>query len=106
MFTADKVELRLSELTTIPLTVPQWETELLRATHGEDDVKVTGQEILEGEPPEPADEYARLQAKYKTVDDNDAQVPAIVGVYGKHGPGVASLASAIARATVTKKKAA
>lgn len=103
---ADEVEVTKSELASFRKVVPRWETDLLRAVHGEDAVQVVSQVELDQDPPDATEEYIRLEGRYISRDEEGSRKLAIHDVYGKHGPGVIALGRAIKAATVKKQAAA
>jgi hypothetical protein len=82
------VSIRRDELTTLRISVAEWEVPLLHLVHGEGAVQE-----LEGEPwadvdaPNVQDEYRRLQNKYKAPvnDDGSPGQQPVVSVYGSFG---------------------
>lgn len=96
----DHVRVQLSELAVPVVAVPQWETPLLKAVHGENDVRVLETVEFEREPPDAADEYKRLANVYRGEGNSSV----IAEVYGQHGAGVSQLAAAIAKASEPAKK--
>jgi hypothetical protein len=99
---ADRVRVQLSELAAPIVTVPQWETPILKAVHGENDVRVLETVELDRDPPDAADEYRRLANLYR----GEGNSPVVAEVYGQHGAGVSQLAAAIAKASEPAKKPA
>jgi hypothetical protein len=98
----DRVRVQLSELAAPVVTVAPWETPILKAIHGEPDIRVLEQAEVSREPPEPSDEYTRLANLYPGAE---GAAPFVAQVYGQHGAGVAALAAAIDRACARGKGA-
>lgn len=90
----DKVTIRVSELQTHTVVVGPWETPILQAMYGEE-CSVTGNENVKRPPPEAADEFARLAQRY---GPKNSDMPIVAAVYGRYGPGVNALQSAINKA--------
>lgn len=97
---ADRCRVQLSELAAPIVTVPQWETPMLKAVHGDADVRVLETVEIEREPPDAADEYKRLANVYRGEGNSSV----VAEVYGQHGAGVSQLAAAIAKASEPAKK--
>lgn len=111
------LELRLSELTVRPMSVPAWEVPLLEAVHGRGAIKQFGTvlvpavvkkrtargtvEIVE-RMPDGAVEYARLGRRYRKSQTEDGSVGSayVDVVYGQFGVGETNLQRAIDAASV------
>lgn len=95
-----QVEIRRNEQTTIAGSYPAWELPLLQAVHGHDSVVIKGDKLVDRQPPEAADEFKRLEDRYKRSREDDGSYgPSFVSmVYGQLG--VAKLNDAI-KAAVT-----
>jgi len=76
-----------------------WEVPILEAVHTA--VEVLGEIVVNRAPPEAADEYGRLEARYGRSENDDGSkgIPFVAAVYGQHAVGVAALRREIAAAT-------
>ena len=97
-----KGKVRLSELHTQPVLVPAWDFPVLQAVHG-DHAQEVGEDFLDREAPEAADEYRRLATRFGAGEGSDT--PYVAAVYGAFGPGIGNLQRAINEATVAEEKA-
>lgn len=91
------VNVVLSELHTQQMAVGPWEVPVLQAVHGVADVQIVGEKSVDREPPDAADEFQRLQNRYRAPAGENA-IPYVAQVYGAHGQGVQRLAQAIREA--------
>ncbi len=89
------VDIRRNEGATIRNSFPAWEIPVLKVVHGEDSVSEIGERLVARDPPEPHDEFTRLNTRYKRShnDDGSQGTPYTHMVYGELG--VAKLAQAI-----------
>jgi hypothetical protein len=92
------VDIRRNEGATIRNSFAAWEIPVLKVVHGEDAVTVIGEKLVNRDPPEPHDEFTRLNTRYKRGrnDDGSQGTPYVHMVYGELG--VAKLAQAISDA--------
>jgi hypothetical protein len=99
------IEIRLSELQTLQLSIPTWELPVLAAVHAGAEITDRGEEMIEREPPEAGDEYRRLAIRYRNSRTEDGGIgpPFVAIVYGQFGVGTQKLADAIKAATVEVK---
>jgi hypothetical protein len=99
-----KAHIRVSELHTQEVTVPEWEVPILRAIHAAngDAVTVVGEELIDRTPPFAGDEFVRLATRYRNTktDDGGQGIPYVASVYGQFGVGNDRLEQAIKAATV------
>lgn len=97
---AQKVSVKRNETFTAVDTFPLWEVSLLRAIHNE--VEVLEETTLNRAPPVAAEEYMRLENRYRhSTDDNGARsITYVAAVYGQHDIGLQRLQEAIDKATV------
>lgn len=82
------VSIKRDELTTLKVTVAEWEVPLLHLVHGEGAVQeLPGEPWADVDPPEVRDEYRRLESKYKTPAEDDGRPGqrAVSLVYGPFG---------------------
>ncbi len=95
------VSIRRNEGATINNSFPAWEIPILKVVHGEDAIEVLGEKLVARDPPEPHDEFTRLNTRYKRGRNEDGSqgTPFVHMVYGELG--VAKLAAAI-EAAVTE----
>lgn len=107
-----RLSIRRSELHTAEVAVPAWEVPLIEAVHGKAEegeaaVTVLGDVYVERTPPQPQDEYLRLQNRYRDAknDDGSKSLPYVAAVYGQFGVGQAALAGAIRAATTEVSEA-
>jgi len=89
------VDIRRNEGATIRNSFPLWEIPILKVVHGEDSVTEIGEKLVDRDPPEPHDEFTRLNTRYKRSknDDGSQGTPYVHMVYGELG--VAKLKAAI-----------
>lgn len=94
------VEIRRNETIQLRNSFPEWEIPVLRAVHGDDNVTVVGEKLVDRDPPDAQDEFVRLNERYKRSrnDDGSLSTPFVHMVYGEMGVG--RLADAI-QAAVT-----
>jgi hypothetical protein len=92
------VEIRRNETIQLVNSFPEWEIPILKAVHGEDSVVVKGEKLVDRQPPEAADEFVRLNDRYKRSRNEDGSLgtPFVHMVYGEMGVG--RLAEAISAA--------
>lgn len=95
----DRVKVRLSELTTVQVKVPKWETAVLQAIYG-DSAQVVGEMVVNRRTPTADEEFTRLTSKYGPKGQD--AVPFVAAVYGNFGIGLAALGNAI-RGAVTSE---
>lgn len=79
------VNLRVTrnEREVMPLTVPSWEVDVVRAVHGPEQVEVMGEIEDAREYPEAGQEYDRLSRRYGVDRDENGQGgPFVAQVYG------------------------
>lgn len=111
------IELRTSELTTFPRSIPAWELPVLELVHNGGAVKVVGESLRSAKVlkrhkdgstsmiekiPTGATEFERLTKRYRRSQTEDGGVgPAFVDlIYGQFGVGELNLQRAIDAATV------
>jgi hypothetical protein len=96
------IEIRRSELHTASETMPLWEIPLIEAIH-EHGIKVIKEVVIAGrEPPNPMEEFQRLENRYKRARNEDGSfgLPVVAAVYGQHAAGLQALSRAIEAAKV------
>lgn len=91
------VNVILSELHTQQLVIAPWEVPVLQAVHGDNDVSVVDSQEIDREPPDAADEFRRLENRYRAPSGEGAQAY-VAQVYGSHAAGVQRLAAEIDKA--------
>lgn len=94
------VDIRRNEGATVRNSFPEWEIPILKVVHGEDAITEMGEKLVDRDPPGAADEFTRLNTRYKRsrADDGAQGTPYVHMVYGELG--VAKLGAAIAAAVV------
>lgn len=99
-----QVELRVSELHTLELTIPQWEIPLLQSRHLPGSVTTLKEVLVNRAAPEADAEYTRLADRYKAVTNEDGSkgLPLVATVYGQFGVGQVNLQRAIQEAFVAE----
>lgn len=100
-FRHTRLLVRVTELQTHPVIVPDWIVPILQAMHGDDAQVIEEGIILPRIVPNAAKEYQRLADCYRGEDG--ASQPYVTAVYGAFGPGTQSLARAIEAAQVTEE---
>ncbi len=83
------IDVRISELLTKQVSCVPWEVPILEAIHG-GNVRLVGEEEIDREPPTPAEEYQRLNNKYRGNKEEDDSI--VAKVYGSHQAGLARIA--------------
>ena len=74
---------RLNELHSIRVEVPEWEIPILQRIHTDHDVKIEGESECTMRCPDPADEFVRLERRYGV--DRETRVPHVASVYPSMG---------------------
>jgi len=97
-----KISIRRSELHTAEEVMPLWEIPIVAAVH---DGQIAIREdviIAERDLPNAAEEFERLENRYKRARNEDGSfgLPVVATVYGQHGAGIQALKRAIAEAAV------
>lgn len=94
------VDIRRNETMHLRQSYAQWEIPILKAVHGDDAVTEVGEKLVDRPPPEPQDEFVRLNDRYKRSRNEDGSLgtPFVHQVYGELG--VDRLAVAISEAVV------
>ncbi len=104
-----KLQVEVSKDYIPELEVPEWEVPLLEIVHASGGpegsnptVTRIGERLVTRDPPAAADEYKRLQERYKrTTNEDGSPGPIVVAqVYGAYGVGQSRLRAAIEAATV------
>jgi hypothetical protein len=96
MFKYKRIQLARSETTVFAFDVPPWEIPVLAAVNGGETITEIGETPVRRELPDPATEYARLEAKYKVETTGGQSFVSLV--YGVGQKGIAALATEIAKA--------
>lgn len=89
-----QIELRVSELHALELTIPEWELRILEAIHaGSGGIKLLGEVLINRPMPNVETEYARLATRYRrSVNEDGSQgLPWVATVYGQYGVGQEAL---------------
>lgn len=95
MYQHEVVEIHKSEHTTMRVVAPAWEVPLLALVHGGDVTRKTGDTVaVRRAKPDAADEFARLEARYRRNEDSG--VAPVEAIYGHGERGIAELAKVIA----------
>lgn len=89
-----KLEVRLNPLHTQALVVPAWEALILAAIHGQEDVKDVGEEFVDRDYPDPAQEFDRLDRRFHAPAE-DPEEPYVAQIFGQGPLGVQQLARMI-----------
>lgn len=91
-----KVKVTRGAMTTLSVSVPQWEAQVLLALWGEE-AEVVGEKVEQRKLPDVADEFTRLANKYGPRDED---VPTVAKVFGSFGPGLRALEAEFAASVV------
>lgn len=90
------VMLKRNEHQTTPTEIPPHELPVLAYVHGEENVSVVGEHILDDrELSDPSSEFARLTQKYGRDKANESMDARVAAVYGNAGFGLRALAQAM-----------
>jgi hypothetical protein len=81
------VDIRRNEGATIRNSFPAWEIPILKVVHGDDNVTIVSDKLVNREPPEAHDEFTRLNDRYKRSkgEDGSPGTPFTHMVYGELG---------------------